>query len=480
MSNRVPYVSCDAHLLLLTFTIVTQYVFKTTAAAEHAFCVTSFWSPILTAMVRFRDLFHALCAMFSAACATLHDSDTGIMKTVLYHRLKAIQILRARLLQANARADDGALLTIIMLSVVDKHSRDEDAFQIHQQQAETMIRVRGSISALDSQYGVRAFLRQGRALSAPELNNFPDDHSISNNPIPSKLATPTSAVPHQPVYTLSPNIMALIPAGFHPLIVARPALLSLSTTRCIMRIAATQSSSLQIPTGTSTNSTLVLAASQIPTNDRDPHAPSAYESYNDACPALNSPTASLFEKLLCFALVRCVVNRVSLYRTWMCPYEEIALILTNKLPRTSLPALDTPSGAAQREALLWIWLTTIDAWSIGLPSACMRPQGRELLKHLYERFTETHGWSVSDWHLWSKRWFVRREVWAWFENEWPTIVMEATLEKLTGEERSEVKGKKVCEELLDEFMDGNLVAGGAFVGDERTRAFEGLTRGLSN
>lgn len=429
-------------------------------------------------MLRFRDLFHALCAMFAAACATLHDSDTGIMKTVLYHRLKAIRILRARLIQANASADDGALLTIIMLSVVDKHSRDEDAFQIHQQQVEIMIRVRGGISALDSQYGVRAFLRQGRALSVPELNNFTEDDSVPNN-------APTSGIAKQPPYIPSPDIMALIPTGFHPLIVVQPALLSLDTTRCVMRIAATQSCSLQVPNGTYTNSTLLRAASQIPADDAEQSGPSAFESYSDACPALNSPTASLFEKLLCFALVRCVVNRVSLYRTWMCPYEEIALTLTNKLPRTPVPALDTAttkpsSSAAQREALLWIWLTTIDAWSIGLPGARMRPQGRDLLKQLYERFTETHSWSGSDWQLWSKRWFVRREVWAWFEHEWPTIVMEATLEKLTGEERSEVKGKKVCEELLDEFMDGNLVAGGAFVGDERTRAFEGLTRGLSN
>lgn len=85
------------------------------------------WKQLLTVMAHYQDLFHAVVAVLAAAHRTvvaepLSSRTHIIAPEILCHRGMAIQKLRMRLSRPEAQADDGALLTMLFLSVSPRFS----------------------------------------------------------------------------------------------------------------------------------------------------------------------------------------------------------------------------------------------------------------------------------------------------------------------------------------------------------------------
>jgi Fungal specific transcription factor domain len=98
---------------------LTGYAFTTASVINSAYGVVNLWARyLLPLMAQSEAFFHAVVAIMTA---TRHYVDRTNHLTefpdILSHRQRAITKLRSRLSQANALADDAAVLTILFLCV---------------------------------------------------------------------------------------------------------------------------------------------------------------------------------------------------------------------------------------------------------------------------------------------------------------------------------------------------------------------------
>lgn len=192
----------------------------------------------------------------------------------------------------------------------------------------------------------------------------------------------------QPTYPKQPfsqeilYTVGTLPTGLSRL--ARDGLLSYETINIIKRITSRRRWSIQ--------------ASDYRPQDKavygDPfiqHEP-YFKDFRAACPALNlpdGPDGPPIEKLVCLALMRFSVNNSNRERPRACVYHCLSVTLTEQLPQ-----IPVPSRSVERRALLWVWMMTIDSWSVG--DRQIASEGARLLRQLTDRFPETKLWCAED------------------------------------------------------------------------------------
>jgi hypothetical protein len=102
-------------------TVIT-YLFPAVDAINYAYGARNHWRQILVAISQYQDLFHAVVIVLASAHQMIMTNNSsngfeGASTEVLHHRGQAISNLRERLMKPNAQADDGAIMTILFLSV---------------------------------------------------------------------------------------------------------------------------------------------------------------------------------------------------------------------------------------------------------------------------------------------------------------------------------------------------------------------------
>jgi hypothetical protein len=256
------------------------------------------------------------------------------------------------------------------------------------------------VSQVGTDTGLRDLLIQVGLLSTAHLDNFPPGDIVE--PVTEKSGVP----PDIPL-----EILGVLPEGFRRL--ASKGALSKGTINVIAGMAA-------IPSHQDSN----LRQRAV-----SPVKPGASR------PLFFSNDIGLLEKLLCLALLRHNVNGVTKIRHAVCPYEDVALTLTRKLPEV-LP----PQSRAEREALMWIWMVAIDAWSFGTKLGHLAPCGMELLTQFVRTFPETRAWDLHGFEKLGTSFFWRVGIVRWLRPAWEfvrnQIRLESGFESLSSSEGS--------------------------------------------
>jgi hypothetical protein len=254
-----------------------------------------------------------------------------------------------------------------------------------------MVDVRGGVDKFSTESGLGVFLTQTGELNGDRLGDLPPGCSIEGlegQNAAAQLASPFTQF-------VQPAALNLLPIGFQQL--AQNGLISESTYLIVYRIWRQQSGQPN---------------RRCFSNDGP-----EFSGFSYACPGLVSPDASFLEKLFCMALLRHNVNLVSRARQGVCPFEDLALSLTRKLPYIA-----TPTRMLERETLLWIWLVAIDSWSVGTRPIMLANQGMELLLMLPDRFPETRCWKLCNFEVFGMKFFWRDTMSTWLGPAWERAI----------------------------------------------------------
>jgi hypothetical protein len=255
-----------------------------------------------------------------------------------------------------------------------------------------MVAARGGVAKISSENGLRNILLQFGQLSYACLDVFPLGRSVE----------PETQCPIPPSPLLPRETLNALPLGFQWMI--KKGALKENTIMIIVRMATQE-------TGGQAQS---------------PPPASEWHSLGPACPVFLSGDAGLLEKLLCLALLRYKVNGVMKLRHSVCPYENVAVRLTQKLPH-----ITAPNSKPERETLLWCWLVTIDAWSIGVKDGWLAPVGVELLVQVPQKFPETRAWEISDFNAFGQKFFWRSSTQRWLRPAWESVKSNGMFESQT-------------------------------------------------
>ena len=368
---------------------LTAYSCPVSSMINYPFGVLSIWSRyLLPAMSQCEDFFHAIAATLTVARIYMAESDAREKhEDVYYHRINAISKLRRRLSQADAMADDSAVLTMLFLGFLDKGLGDTVAQNIHLNQALTLVGLRSGASGFSTESGLKALLTQFEELSANRLGDFGGQYLIEP-------ATSTHLTPSPFERIALSHELQLLPKGFQQL--ALSGLLSDATCTVVYRLWRQHLRNVSVPVFTAEGP--------------------EFSGFSHACPALLSKTVSLLERLVALALLRHSANMVSRIRDAICPYEDLSLTLTTKLPGVGIPL-----GELERETLLWVWLVAIDSWTIGTRPVMLASRGMDLLTMVLDKFPETRWWRPEDFERLGKRYLWRDMTYTWLRPAWQKL-----------------------------------------------------------
>ena len=131
----------------------------TVASINEAFNVVNIYGQwILQNMAIYEDFFHVLLGLTKVARNAIACPGAPLPQDALIHAGRGMSILRERLALPNARADDGAILTILYLAMFERGLGNEEAFRTHRIQVDQMVTSRGGVDQLDVDSSVKATL----------------------------------------------------------------------------------------------------------------------------------------------------------------------------------------------------------------------------------------------------------------------------------------------------------------------------------
>ena len=93
--------------------------------------------------IRYQDFFQITVAFMKLTDSFPAPPNTCTEHNIQWHKTRAISLLRQRLSQPGAIADDGAILTVLCLSAFETAGGNPEVAILHQRQVEKMIAVRG-------------------------------------------------------------------------------------------------------------------------------------------------------------------------------------------------------------------------------------------------------------------------------------------------------------------------------------------------
>jgi hypothetical protein len=388
---------------------VTGYCIPALDVINGTFGGCNHWRALLPAMAIYTDVFHAVvCAMGAARASLVHKPLNVVANSlgpeVLVHRGKALSKLKIRLACEKHDAAEAAILTILFLlvsptssflliglrqmspfdtllnfaltlQIFDRGVGNANATNAHLAQINFLLGNHGGIQAVKSNFGLRELLIHYRLLRGETMEEV-----LSSSP--------RSTV--RPAHSMSTEDLQKLPAGFRGLAI----------------------------TGALADTTVALLGRFSTTKEpRYIHfSPAACLAWS--YPMFYNVAASHVDGLVNLALLRFRLLRAAKIRHDTCPCIEIAMNLTKRLHAIALP-YDT----AERRAYLWIWLVTIDFWSIMPP---WKPQllacGGHLLCKLPNLFPEIVQWCALDMYDFAKDfvWHERQPRWA--EQYWEDTI----------------------------------------------------------
>jgi hypothetical protein len=111
----------------------------------------------LELIAQYQELYHIFVASMQAAMSPQTFIQWTDMegRHILAHKTKGISLLRKRLLQPDATADDGAVLSMVYLSHFEARNENLAASNMHREHATQLIKARGGIESLEASSGVK-------------------------------------------------------------------------------------------------------------------------------------------------------------------------------------------------------------------------------------------------------------------------------------------------------------------------------------
>lgn len=109
-------------------------------------------------MAKYNDFFHILLGLIKVAYTALAKPGLPLPQEVFVHAGQAMSRLRSRLAKPNARADDGAILTVLFLAMFERGLGNNAAFKAHRRQVDKIVASRGGDERLGVNSPARATL----------------------------------------------------------------------------------------------------------------------------------------------------------------------------------------------------------------------------------------------------------------------------------------------------------------------------------
>ena len=275
-----------------------------------------------------------------------------------------------------------------------------EPFDIHYKQASRMVECRGGMGSLDNGSGLYAVLSQFNDLSPNSFERIVPTEALQES---ISLGNEFEAACQLP-----PDSLVGLPPGFR--LLAEKGAISIKTCNAVIRMSH-QLDNPSIAQRASTDEHQVV-------------------TWSHSWPDFSDESIRLLERVLCLTLVRYIVNVSSRIRGACCPYEDLALALGQMVPKIAVP-----EGRLERESLLWIWLVTVDVWSVGQewgrPRYVLQVQGLELFEQMLDRFPETRRWFIRDFESLGSKYFWRKGMGQWLESALPNPGTTTTISPST-------------------------------------------------
>ena len=132
------------------------------------------------------------------------------------------------------------------------------------------------------------------------------------------------------------------------------------------------------------------------------------------CHPLDHGNRGLMCRLVSLAIMRHIVNSVSRLRGAVCDLSQAVVTLMQVLPRIQPP----PQKTFGRSIIMWIWLVTVDCWSVSkTQQVSLRLPGRKLLVQMFEIFPEIAAWEAESFVRLGQEFFWYQDAPRWLERE---------------------------------------------------------------
>ena len=203
-----------------------------------------------------------------------------------------------------------------------------------------------------------------------------------------------------------PRLTEELPSGFQDL--ERAGKLSLATLQMIRRFNTKRDWDLRGSKVTKENA-----------GDKARHellAQSQGQHFWNVCNAFRPsdvPHRATLERLICMALLRYCFNSIMPPRPRACICHTATEQLTALLPTFKVPA-----SQMERDCLIWVWLMTIDSWSVSNNRGELEPTGMQLMSQLRANLPELADWGWRDLEATGHKFFWRDDIGILLEAYW--------------------------------------------------------------
>ncbi|EXJ78739.1 hypothetical protein A1O1_09141 [Capronia coronata CBS 617.96] len=278
--------------------------------------------------------FHGAIALSQAYLEKHQNLTTKPSQEVRFHRHKAVSILRNRLADLEGPPDDGTLVAVLALAILDVMYKEDD--MSNRKGLALMVAMKGGLDNLGKRGLVKAYLIQ--------FDYFWTLETGTESIFPLAKRKKQRIYPHFPFQDNVLSMIATLPPGFAA--IARRGSLGIDVLQVLSRVSRFMRSQAS-PSG------LATEKDPIP-GDQD------YPDIFDACSCLQSAAATehSLEKNICLAIILYSFNMDSQgdSHTKLASYRGSRQELTRSLPFTRGW---TPE---ERQCLIWIWMIVITSW----------------------------------------------------------------------------------------------------------------------
>lgn len=307
--------------------------------------------------------FHGAVALSQAYLEKRQDPSARLSSEVVFHRRKAVEILRDRLLDLKGPPDDGTLMTVLALACLDLVSGDDRV--ANRKGLALMVALKGGLDNLGLRGLVKAFLVQ--------FDYFWMLETGSASLFPFRQRKHDRVYPRHPFSSEVQILIAALPSGIAA--ISRQGNIGVDVLQILSRVATfLRSKVANVKTKVEQE---LLEYTQ------------GYPDIFDACMYLQSSasTEHSLEKnlLLAVILFSFDIHSPNGSMSKIGAYRGSRQELTRSLPSTPSRNLE------ERFCLIWIWMIVIRSWKV---DHAVEDRGGSLGRQFFENFGEAVAWDV--------------------------------------------------------------------------------------
>ncbi|KIX09471.1 uncharacterized protein Z518_00551 [Rhinocladiella mackenziei CBS 650.93] len=323
-------------------------------------------NPMMTWMfpliLQHESAFHGAVALSQAYFEKSQAPTAMPSEEILFHRRKAVSVLRDELSNLKGAPNDGALMTVLALASFDVLYRKDST--ANSKAVALMVALKGGLDNLEGRGLIKAFLIQ--------IDYFWMLETGMESVFPFSKRKRQRAYPQHPFNADILSLIASLPPGFAAL--ARQSSLRIDVLQILSRVGKFLHSQ-------TSNCPLPIERDPIPEDQQ-------YPDIFDACSCLHSSASTVhsLEKNICLAIILFSFNIHSQARSSskLTAFRGSRQELTRSLPFTSR------RNPEERYCLVWIWMIVIGSWQWDLD---LSQDGLSKCRSFFDNFEEARSWN---------------------------------------------------------------------------------------